>query len=155
MICHHYDYDNDNDKDVIRPAAVSKGVPAASYGKAPLMSRVDQWYSHPIFKQTLLGQDKNNDDDNNNDMDVEDVSKQGRKRKSVADEVLAEMPKTDREVRQEKRKKAVARTERRAAKKNSAIGEDEEEARMSITSFKVAPSQDAEERANRNLDEDE
>ena len=85
----------------------------------------DQWLSHPMFKETFLGQDMDSVEKAEKKKKKEAKAKakekaKEEKEKSVSREVekiIAEMPKTDKELRKEKRKKMEARKERKEAKK--------------------------------------
>lgn len=68
--------------------------------------------------------------------DSKDKKKQTKKMPGIsAEEVLASMPKTDKEKRHEKRLKEMARDERKKAKKARKLGEDEK-------AFQIAPGND-------------
>lgn len=71
------------------------GVFARTKATRESQTKADQWFSHPIFKERV-------------------ATGGGR---SPADRMLAEMPRTDKDVRKEKRKKALERQERRDERK--------------------------------------
>lgn len=97
--------------------------PASTRDKEALSSKVNRWYSHPIFKETLI--------DSEVVESTDDLPRDG------TGAVLQDMPITDKEKRKLKRKKAVEREARRVKKRSSAIGEDA----LSMT-IEVAPAVD-------------
>lgn len=82
-------------------------------------ARAEKWFTHPIFNESLL--------------DKEDPDKGAKKDHRRANQVISEMPKTDKEIRKEKRKKSKDRQDRRESRKN------EENKVESITHFDIAP----------------
>ena len=82
-------------------------------------ARAEKWFTHPIFNESLL--------------DKEDPDKGAKKDHRRANQVISEMPKTDKEIRKEKRKKSKDRQDRRESRKN------EENKVESLTHFDIAP----------------
>eukprot|EP00605_Chrysophyceae_sp_TOSAG23-4_P000292 GSChrysophyteH1.ASY1.ANO1.337.1 assembled CDS len=71
-------------------------------------SRSEQWFSHPIFRESLLEvEEQQSDEDSDNDMRIS----------KSAQEMIDSMPKTDKQKRAEKRKKEQERAARKAAKR--------------------------------------
>jgi len=73
--------------------------------RLPKSARIDKWFSHPIFKESLV---------------EEGTGKGGKgseRMSAKAQEAISQMPKTDREIRKEKRKKVNERLQRRDQKK--------------------------------------
>ena len=98
--------------------------------------RTARWFSNPLFesiaKSAQTKKSKStatSDDDSIASGDNEDrKARQPREKKGLdAEEVIAMMPKTDKEIRHEKRLKRMARDERRAAKKAKKMGDLEGE----------------------------
>ena len=82
-------------------------------------ARAEKWFTHPIFSESMLDKP-----------DTEKGAKQDHRR---ANQVIAEMPKTDKEIRKEKRKKSKDRQDRREQRKN------DENKVESLTHFDIAP----------------
>eukprot|EP01042_Synura_sphagnicola_P000763 gene763-847_t len=115
----------------IGQGALAASVSAVVAEDAGLARRVDKWFSHPIFQQSSVATRAL--------LRPEDEGDGGRSEggSDAALAVLSAMPRTDREVRKEKRKKEVDRQERRAKKRRAALVEadnEEEDSRV------VAPS---------------
>ena len=90
----------------------SSHVPVFDANDPTLKARVNKWFSHPLFQQSLITESKSELPD------VPRLRPGARKdttkdSPSVLDDILDSMPKTEREIRKEKRKKAVARTKRK------------------------------------------
>jgi len=106
--------------------------------------RNDQWFSHPIFKQTLVeeesGSGSGSDDDEGSDSDMSVEDSRGQKSSRLetkkaekagritraAQEMIDLMPKTDKQKRAEKRKKETERSERKKARHEVPIAEQEQ-----------------------------
>lgn len=86
-------------------------IPTSILGSKSSNSAEGVWFSHPIFKESS----------------IEKTVHLGRKgNEKASDDLLKIMPKTDREVRKEKRRKALERMQRRAARKASAFDAESE-----------------------------
>lgn len=118
-------------------------------------AKTARWFSNPLFatigktaQSATAGQDDESDAGDNASSDEDaasddesvDASKRPKKKKAKkvkvglnADDVIAMMPKTDKEVRHERRLKAMARDERKKAKRAKKLGEKEE-------GFDIAPA---------------
>jgi AdoMet-dependent rRNA methyltransferase SPB1 len=134
------------------------------FADEPTSAKTARWFSNPLFtsigQAAELAQEKVSmdalmpdpvaDDDAGSDSDVDEEashpssrSRQGTKQKKspqdVAgldpEEILAMIPKTDKQKRHEKRLKAMARDERRQARKAKKLGEAEGE-------FSLVPAED-------------
>jgi AdoMet-dependent rRNA methyltransferase SPB1 len=81
-------------------------------------SRNNQWFSHPIFNETLVENDDNDmeEDDQGNFSDNSDKDDNKRMSKAAQD-MIDSMPKTDKQKRAEKRKKEQERATRKTAKR--------------------------------------
>lgn len=90
----------------------------------------DVWFSHPIFKETTVS-----------DLKAAQAKKVGGRNEprdsAAALAMIAEMPKTDKAIRKEKRLKATARKERRANRKMEA---DDEEGVAASMAFEIIPA---------------
>ena len=107
--------------------------------------KTEQWFSHPMFKQTLTDKNADEDEEENSDMDEseeedhfksqirdsesesEEENDDGKKSKNsrmskAAKEALDSMPMTDKEKRNLKRKKEKLRGERQQAKRDRKSG---------------------------------
>jgi len=119
-------------------------------------AKTARWFSNPLFAtigktaQSAATVQNDNVDDGDGDSkmeessDDEDISKAEPQKKQAnktkvglyAEEVIANMPKTDKEVRHERRLKAMARDERKKAKRAKKMGEAEK-------GFELAPANDS------------
>ncbi|GAX17049.1 AdoMet-dependent rRNA methyltransferase SPB1 [Fistulifera solaris] len=101
-----------------------------------------RWFSNPLFtsigkaaeeadtdSRRRGGRDEDDSDADESDADTAGSDKPKKKRKVgiSADEVLAMIPKTDKQVRHEKRLKAMAREERKKDRRAKQLGKSEEE----------------------------
>ena len=110
-------------------------------------SKTARWFSNPLF--ATLGKEiekQKNKTSSSAQAPVEEAAEaeNAKKRKNAgidADELLAMMPKTDKQIRHEKRLKAMARDERRKAKKAKRLGEGD-------VGIQIAPMDDAEDGDN-------
>jgi AdoMet-dependent rRNA methyltransferase SPB1 len=139
------DEDEDEDEPVVTDT-VDDDVERILKGRQG-SERNDQWYSHPIFKQTLVGSKGEDEDDDDNDdgsqgedEDEYEYLEEGgipdkpsstaaRKGKNASvgageerisravQELVDAMPKTDKQKRAEKRKKDQERAERKKARR--------------------------------------
>ena len=79
------------------------------------LSQSNKWFSHPIFKETLMPKIlKTTSRESKTQINFEDSEKT-----LTSDEMLAMLPKTDREIRNQKRAKAIDRKERRDNKRKA------------------------------------
>lgn len=112
-------------------------------------AKTARWFSNPLFQtigKAAQSVQQVGEDDKEKKPDTDD-SKKTKQTRLDADEVLAMMPKTDKEKRHEKRLKAKARDERRQVRKAKRLGEIEGE-------FELAPAdnnQDGEDEDLKNL----
>jgi AdoMet-dependent rRNA methyltransferase SPB1 len=116
----------------------------------PPASRAGRWFANPIFKETVFGADGEDDaEEDHDDIEEERPAKKGKGRDmtTVAAAVLHEMPKTEKEIRKEKRKKETLRQ----LKKLNKNGIDDEEKRLG--SFEVAPAEGDDNDYDEHLDE--
>ena len=104
---------SDKDSDV----AGRKKQKMITNDRAPKQSRIDQWFSHPVFQQSVMeidssmgGQQRGTKRSKTSDSRRDGISQ------SVLD-TIAQMPKTDKDIRKEKRKKETERQQRREARK--------------------------------------
>ena len=82
-------------------------------------ARAEKWFTHPIFNESLV--------------DKIDTEKDAKKDHRRANQVISEMPKTDKEIRKEKRKKSKERQDRRELRKS------DENKVENVTHFDIAP----------------
>jgi AdoMet-dependent rRNA methyltransferase SPB1 len=82
-------------------------------------ARAEKWFTHPIFSESLI--------------DKVDTEKDAKKDHRRANQVIAEMPKTDKEIRKEKRKKSKERQDRREQRKT------DENKPENVSHFDIAP----------------
>jgi len=130
----------------------------------PASAKTGRWFSNPLFesiehaaRSASFAADRrreNNEENGVQDLDSDDDQGEGgpkkRRRKRgtkngddgddgekaiTAEDVLASMPKTDKQVRHEKRLKTMERQERRKAKRDKAAGMGD-----NLNSFQVAPA---------------
>ena len=119
----------------------------------PKSLKAARWFSNPLFaeigkaaesattapERDVPGDESSSDDDDSDGSDDESnrAMSNGKKKKRGldADEVLAMIPKTDKQIRHERRLKAISREERRQARKARKLGETEGE-------FALAPAED-------------
>ena len=149
---------------VIKAEPKSKNPLIHEFPDEPTSIKTARWFSNPLFaalgeqaeaaaedkdgrvpEVDALSSDEDNEAENSEDdisEDDEDSKDEKPKKKAKneskgldADDVLASMPKTDKQIRHEKRLKANERNERRQARKAKILGEDE-------AAFDVAPAQD-------------
>ena len=113
----------------------------------PASMKTARWFSNPLFASIGKAAEKDaleneegysaespDDEDDEEDEEVSRPKKKAKKKPGLsAEDVIASMPKTDKQVRHEKRVKALARDERRQARKAKKLGEAEEE-------FELAPA---------------
>ena len=112
----------------------------------PKSLKTARWFSNPLFAEIGKAAESatappergatagaSSDDDDSDDDGLKTARK--KKRGLDAEEVLAMMPKTDKQVRHERRMKAISREERRQARKAKRLGETEDE-------FALAPAED-------------
>ncbi len=127
---------DDNDVDNIvqqrtKKAKTSDGL-LSMRESVPQSTKINKWFSHPLFKETLMTAGKRPSDaiDDSND-----------ESESVERTVMAEMPKTDKEIRREKRKKADERKKRREDKRSRLDDDDDGEkaAGTSKKGFEIIP----------------
>ena len=90
----------------------------------------DQWFSHPIFKEDFVGTDFDEQERREEEEEAAAKQRKGKKNKEAisreVEKIIAEMPKTDKQVRAEKRKKSEERKLRKEAKREARLkGEDE------------------------------
>ncbi len=93
--------------------------------------RNDEWFAHPIFKQTLVsgeGEDEEDWEELDEEEEIGHVengkSSQKRERLSqAAQDMLNMMPKTDKQKRAEKRKKDTERNERKKARRDALLSD--------------------------------
>jgi len=96
-------------------------------------AKASRWFSNPMFesisKAAAVARVSEGSDDGGSD---EEETKPRKKQKIGldADEVLASMPKTDKQKRHEKRVKAKERDERRQARRSRQLGEAEEDFKL-------------------------
>lgn len=102
----------------------------------------DQWFSHPIFKEDFVGTDFDEQEKKE-----EEAAKQEKKsKKGVSREVekiIAEMPKTDKQMRAEKRKKSEERKLRKDQKREARLKGGEEDGGGAFSGFDVAAREDS------------
>jgi AdoMet-dependent rRNA methyltransferase SPB1 len=114
-------------------------------------ARTARWFSNPLFENIAkTGNNESEDDDNeisanysegssdsesDEHIATEASSNKSKKRKIGldADEILDMIPKTDKQIRHEKRLKQMARDERKKARRAKKLGEQEED-------FEIAPA---------------
>ena len=115
--------------------------------------RNDQWYSHPIFKQTLVGtkadgQQSDEEDEFEYPEDEEEIDTEMAHFKSdeyysrisqAGKEAIDSMPKTDKQRRSEKRKKENERAERKKQRRDVSLDDMEAESAFG-DKIKKAPS---------------
>ena len=99
------DEDEDDDEAQVQTGGKRKLV---STDRAPKQSRIDQWFSHPVFQESVVNSDRGAKSKN---------SRSGERLSEQVMSAMAEIPKSDREIRKEKRKKEQERQERRGARK--------------------------------------
>lgn len=113
--------------------------------ESPAM-KTARWFSNPLFEsigkaaEELVEVNVSTDLDENSS---DEISSEGnnlatRKKRKLglnADEVLASIPKTDKQIRHEKRLKALARQERKLARRAKRLGDAEED-------FELVPADD-------------
>jgi AdoMet-dependent rRNA methyltransferase SPB1 len=117
-----YDYDyDDHDEAGSRETKRQKLVTS---DRAPKQSRSDQWFSHPLFQESVVKS-------STKELRHERLSEE-------ASRALAAMPKTDREARKEKRKKEAERQQRREVRK--AAKSDREASSMDIQILPLSKS---------------
>eukprot|EP00934_Nitzschia_sp_Nitz4_P003669 Nitzschia sp. Nitz4//scaffold100_size80364//42082//45208//NITZ4_005347-RA/size80364-augustus-gene-0.7-mRNA-1//1//CDS//3329532103//3659//frame0 len=128
----------------------------------PTNVKTARWFNNPLFAsigeaaenaqskagrkapKTMDIDDESDDADDERDSDARSKSKKKSSSSAAgldADDVLNLMPKTDKEKRHEKRLKAIARDERRQARKAKRLGEAEGE-------FDLAPGEEEDEQEN-------
>jgi len=154
--------DNDNDEDKMNDDAAksaAKSAAAASIIIAPSLIPPPPSSITSTKKNKNTKQKKNANTVNHNkmtknkDMDDNNNNKEGKKEKKItADDVLAMMPRTDKQKRHEKRIKAKERDERRQARKAKKMGEE-----GNLQDFDLAPGAVSTARASaaNNDDDDE
>ena len=86
-------------------------------------SRNDTWFSHPLFQETLVEdseRDSSEDEeiDDNEGVDIYADDQNERNFSEAARQMINSMPKTDKQMRNEKRKKEQARMERKRARRD-------------------------------------
>lgn len=125
----------------------------------PTSAKTARWFSNPLFasigqaaemaqsKAADVATDSENDSESEDEVSDDEVRRPSRKKSRQekpsksesagldADEILAMMPKTDKQKRHEKRLKAIAREERRQARQAKKLGEQEGE-------FALVPAED-------------
>jgi AdoMet-dependent rRNA methyltransferase SPB1 len=119
----------------------------------PTSVKTARWFSNPLFatigktaqfaaaaqNARVTPDDAGSGSDSEGNSEDEAAPKQKKAKKTSggidAEEVIAMMPKTDKEIRHERRLKAMARDERKKAKRAKKLGENESE-------FELAPADD-------------
>jgi AdoMet-dependent rRNA methyltransferase SPB1 len=109
----------------------------------PTSSKTARWFSNPLFasigkaaEETIVRENQDYEDSSSDEASADDQDDSRKKKRKIgldADEVLASMPKTDKQIRHEKRLKAMERDERRQARRAKHLGEDEAD-------FELAPA---------------
>lgn len=113
--------DDNEDDDEDQP--VQKRAKLVSTEELPPSSRAGKWFSNPIFKESMT-----------EEKEEKPKSSKREKLSSAALETMEEMPKTDKELRREKRKKDEMRQQKRLNKQKSAL----EDGEAPLTEFQVA-----------------
>ena len=116
------DAGSDNESEEETPQTGKRKL--VSSDRAPKQSRIDQWFSHPVFQESVVDAERSN-------------LKGSSRGERLSDHVLgaiSDIPKSDREVRKEKRKKDKERHERRETRKTSKSGNEE-----SVMDFQILP----------------
>jgi len=128
--------ENDNDEDNRNDAAAEAKAKtkAASITIAPSLIPPPSTATSTSTKKKKKTKPKGKKD-TNNDNDSEDDKAKGKAKKITAEDVLAMMPRTDKQKRHEKRIKAKERDERRQARKAKKMGEEAGQ----LQEFDVAP----------------
>lgn len=109
-------------------------------------AKTARWFSNPLFESigTAATTATSTEKDTPQVMSSDDESDNEKDESLKVKDILASMPKTDKQIRREKRKKAMARTERRKAKKEArdreALGDEYNNMEMEI----VTPNDDPE-----------
>lgn len=149
---------------LIKAEPKSKNPLIHEFPDEPTSIKTARWFSNPLFatlgeqaeaaaedkhgrvpEVDAVSSDEDNEAENSEDevsVDDEDSDDEKPKKKAKngnkgldADDVLASMPKTDKQIRHEKRLKALERNERRQARKAKILGESE-------GAFDLAPAQE-------------
>lgn len=131
--------DDGSDDDALAAAPQS----VVSQGVLPASTRAGKWFSNPIFKETMH--------DSQPDVPLTKASKKSKSARdsdmsSAAVAALDEMPKTDKEIRQEKRKKDMDRQAKKKSRNSVEV-----DPLTQFGGFEVAPGEDDE--AHERLDE--
>ena len=145
-----FDYGDDSDDDEVQNPAKkakrndSKPIVVKESGESEMYA--EKWFSHPIFKETVMTGSTYSEDSppsSSSSKPLTDITKrrksrgddsadsdEGDERPFTGEEMIAMMPRTDKEVRSAKRSKENARKERREAKKKKQSNEsrDDEDA---------------------------
>ena len=103
------DSDNENENDVMTTDNTN--------------SNSNQWYSHPIFNQTLYQTIKSKESTAN---DFDETHHNDRQISKEVKDIINLMPKTDKTIRNEKRKKVLERNERKKNKKLKLYNDENE-----------------------------
>ena len=120
----HEEYsDNDNESEDEMPTKRPKTL--VTHQELPPASRAGKWFAHPIFKESVLQSDTKDAPSSTPGGDDEDHDEE------AAEATLREMPRTDKELRREKRKKETERRARKLSKLSNEAG-----------GFEVAPNED-------------
>lgn len=128
-------------------ADVSASAKTARWFSNPLFATIGEAAQSAVMKKGKTAKEMESDEDLDDDSDTSSLASDSDKNDKAqskrkvgldADEVLASIPKTDKQVRHERRLKAMAREERRKARKAKRLGEAEEE-------FELVPAEEEKE----------